>query len=450
MEWTYLNARNTPAPIASASGNGTTAMTYHYGYYLYNYSSSGSPVALSTNGVDWAFSSYLAPTDTRFTAVAYGNGIFVVAGNGGVIARSTNGVDWVRSGNTNADFALLGAAYGNGRYVFVGSTIYTTTNLVDFERNDEGYDYQPGFNSVVYGAGLFAAGGAGGTLIWSSDGSTWSHCANSAEATINSIAHGAGRFIAMGLNGVTMTSTDANHWQPVNSGTTQAIKQVTYGGGMFVAVGPVGIVLTSQDGLNWTSRSTGLTGILSGVSYGDNRFIAVGQFGSVITSQDGVNWTRLNIGASNSFVGNSYGGGLFIAASGASTLHGYTLFVSFDGERWTETMYSSPQRLVNVTFFNNTFILLLKNFLRLKDAAILQSDPITRLYLSISSAQNHEAMEILSRGGEAGRSYQLQANSNLVSTTWTTIGSFVQTNTTTRVTVPANTQPQTFYRAVRN
>jgi photosystem II stability/assembly factor-like uncharacterized protein len=52
-------------------------------------------------------------------------------------------------------------------------------------------------------------------------------------------------FVAVGSNGTILTSTDGTTWIQQTLGTTNGLSDVTYGNGMFVAVGSNGTILTS-------------------------------------------------------------------------------------------------------------------------------------------------------------------------------------------------------------
>jgi len=78
----------------------------------------------------------------------------------------------------------------------------------------------------------------------------------------------------VGAGGTILTSTDGTTWTLQTSGTP--LNGVTYGGGKFAAVGNSGTILTSTDGTTWTAQTSGTTNQLNGVTYGNGRFVAVG------------------------------------------------------------------------------------------------------------------------------------------------------------------------------
>ena len=86
--------------------------------------------------------------------------------------------------------------------------------------------------------------------------------------TTKSIKYVAVKYVAVGAGGTILTSSDGISWTSRTSGTSQPLTGISYGGSTFVAVGASGTILTSSDGTSWTSRTSGTSQALSGVSYG--------------------------------------------------------------------------------------------------------------------------------------------------------------------------------------
>ena len=76
-----------------------------------------------------------------------------------------------------------------------------------------------------------------------------------------------GLFVTVGQSGTIVTSSDGTSWTKKNSGTSTLLWGVTYGNGLFVSVGQSGTILTSPDGTSWTQRTSGTSKILNGVTY---------------------------------------------------------------------------------------------------------------------------------------------------------------------------------------
>lgn len=108
----------------------------------------------------------------------------------------------------------------------------------------------------------------------------------------------------MGGSGTIVTSSDGTTWTPRTSGTLSAFKGVAYGNSAFVAVGQIGAIVTSSDAINWTQTYGASTSInLETVAYGNGTFVTVGDSGVIITSTDGASWTPRTTGIPNQLFG---------------------------------------------------------------------------------------------------------------------------------------------------
>ena len=74
------------------------------------------------------------------------------------------------------------------------------------------------------------------------------------------------KFMAVGSEGTILISSDGTSWTERSSGTGNTLYGVTYGNGLFVTVGNSGTIVTSSDGTTWTSRSSGTSQGLNGVT----------------------------------------------------------------------------------------------------------------------------------------------------------------------------------------
>ena len=93
-----------------------------------------------------------------------------------------------------------------------------------------------------------------------------------------------GGFVAVGDDGTILTSSNGTSWTSRTFGTGSVLFGVSYGVSTFVAVGYSGTILTSSDGTSWTSRTSGTSQQLRGVSYGGSKFVVVGVSGTIVSS----------------------------------------------------------------------------------------------------------------------------------------------------------------------
>lgn len=187
-------------------------------------------------------------TNKHLLNVIYGNGLFVAGGqNGRLFISNDEGVSWEEVDSGTEDF-LYGAAYGNGVFVLTGN-----------------------FNSPP-----------SRTIVTSSDGETWTPQA--AEIGLSDVAFGNGKFVAVGSSGSYLTSTDGLMWEQHQMPITKTLRDITYGHDMFMAVGDNGTVATSADGEHWTFHDSGVDEYLFGVAYGRDTFVIVGDQGLILQS----------------------------------------------------------------------------------------------------------------------------------------------------------------------
>ena len=68
------------------------------------------------------------------------------------------------------------------------------------------------------------------------------------------------RLVAVGVDGTIVYSSDGISWTAAsNSATSQSLYEVTWSGSRFVAVGRAGTIVYSEDGDNWTAASNSAT-----------------------------------------------------------------------------------------------------------------------------------------------------------------------------------------------
>lgn len=161
------------------------------------------------------------------------------------------------------------------------------------------------YSMATNGSTIIVVAGNNGNLVSSTDsGATFTaRTSGFGSNIINSIAFGAGIFVAVGAQGTITTSTDGITWTARTAGVgTNQLYSVSYLNGNFIAVGVgagggTGGVTTSTDGITWTKRTTPATtsATLSSVTYGNGYYVAVGDFNTTagIYSTNLSTWTGL-------------------------------------------------------------------------------------------------------------------------------------------------------------
>ena len=205
---------------------------------------------------------------------------------------------------------------------------------------------------------------------------------------LNSVTYGNNQFIAVGDSGSILSSSNCTTWTIKNSGTTTRILSVTYGNELFVAVGDTN--LTSSDGTTWTiknstwvnkSSTPSLFPALYPVSmtFCNNQFVAV-DGGSILTSSDGTtfaikrSYENLPLQTIEFLMSVTYGNGLFMAVGYSEApdddycctltppykMNAGLIFSSSDGRTWTQKdsgmTFTYYNYFTSVTYGNGVFV----------------------------------------------------------------------------------------------
>ena len=245
-----------------------------------------STISTSPDGVTWT--ALNVPAD--LWGVAFGNNTFLTAGSAGIVSTSPDGNIWTPRSNASIlapSFCSVG--YGNGTFV-VGAGGGLFSNLYTSPDGITSTTINSGTVAAIlgsgYGNGMFVAVGDMGTILTSSNASTWVRRTSGASLVFRSVAYGNGIFVVVGTGpGSTLTSNDGGvTWVSRDVGTSNALYGVTFGNGVFVAVGNAGAILTSTDGITWKTRVSGTFTTLSGITFGNRTFVVVGQDGTILQS----------------------------------------------------------------------------------------------------------------------------------------------------------------------
>ncbi len=466
---TWTNRNLAVFASAVAYGNGLFAAAGGTGH--------NGLIATSSDGADWRILQFGGAD--YFLGVTYGNGTFVAVGyddnpNIGAIFTSQDGTNWMSRDSGTTSF-LYAIAYGNGRFVAVGDG-----GAVVLSEDGSTWRSLDNLHSITSGNGILAVVGARGTILTSTDGVTWNDRTGGNTTGLDEIIFANNMFIAVGNAGAVLTSADGVTWASHASGTANELHGITHDNGLFVAVGRNGTILTSTDGISWTSRSSGTTSYLKSVTYGSGTFVAVGNLSSnVLTSTDGVTWASrdLPVPYSLNFDAIVYANGTFVAVGDA----GYVA-TSSDGITWSVSSTSTYLNLRAVTYANGTFVVVANNgvILTSSDAVtwasrasatgnnlrdvvyfdgrfvavgnngtVLQSGSFAPAQLRAHGRPSRDGFELVITG-EIGRTYRVQASSDLSRSNWVDLFTFENTDGTTTVFLDSQAGhfAHRFYRVV--
>jgi photosystem II stability/assembly factor-like uncharacterized protein len=134
--------------------------------------------------------------------------------------------------------------------------------------------------------------GAGGTILSSTDGFTWTAQTSNTTADLKGIGSNSTytngvttyNFVAVGAAGTVMTSPDAVTWTRQTINTNASLNALSYVN-QFMAVGSNGTIITSSDGITWTSRTSNSTENLTTLIRASNQYIAVSDTGKILYSK---------------------------------------------------------------------------------------------------------------------------------------------------------------------
>jgi hypothetical protein len=174
--------------------------------------------------------------------------------------------------------------------------------------------------------------------------------------TLTRLLYAEGKFISVGAGGTVVESTDGTSWIACSTGVTFNLKSVTFYKNKFIAVGD-GIIY-SENGITWKvcSQETAL----NDVAAGDSAIVAVGD-DKILTSSDGITWSK-QVFQYVYLLTIEWGAGKFVTAGDSTNTDIWPNYVgkmlySPDGTTWTAMPQSySGQTFGTIDWGDNKFI----------------------------------------------------------------------------------------------
>ena len=211
--------------------------------------------------------------------IAFANSTFVAGGFGGVgysgeIYYSTDGVTWATSASI-APSDMNGLAYGNGKWVAVCTTTISPNQFTPLTSTNNGVTWTTGTVQTTFGGatdlffynGVFILTTSASKIVTSVDGITWTLAANLTALFLPiAITFGNGVFCALGSGGAIAISSDLTNWTSVQASYTSPaylFNDIDFYNGRFIAVGisygtSTTVILTSIYATDWTLSDTGI------------------------------------------------------------------------------------------------------------------------------------------------------------------------------------------------
>jgi photosystem II stability/assembly factor-like uncharacterized protein len=259
----------------------------------------------SPDGLSWTVAG-MGREGEVFRAAAFGNGRFVTVGSFGgknIYAATSDGTTWT-TGRKEANYSkyLRSLFYVGDRFLSIGGDPVTVgaanpfvCTTADGEAWSDYKDISGKFllRRVAAGNGILVSVGDRGRRAVSKDGgTTWDDVPNTRpKDTMVDIAFGNGVFIGVGLHGLRMTTRDGLTWsEPLSGEEGEHINSILFAGGRFVGVGLGGTYL-SKDGDQWERRPNQNAPLTA--TFGNNRFVGAAWRGRLLTSEDGIVWRQV-------------------------------------------------------------------------------------------------------------------------------------------------------------
>jgi len=171
-------------------------------------------------------------------------------------------------------------------------------------------------------------------------------------------------FVVVGSNGTILTSTNGSSWTKRTINITNHLYSVEFGNNLFIAVGDTGTIITSPDGINWTSKTSGTTKYLRGISYCNSKYIACGDNGALLISDDATTWNIVDIPTAIVSLANVtlkkaiYANSIYIIIGDNGTMLTYSGAEILQGSSWTvfSTTSFNSNHLYDIIWDGSKFI----------------------------------------------------------------------------------------------
>jgi Immunoglobulin I-set domain len=193
-------------------------------------------------GATW-YRTNLAGGGGYLDGIAHGNGTYVAVGQNGLVFTSPDALTWSnRTSGTSS--TLYDVAFGNGIFVATiagSSNVLTSPNGITW--TTRGTVVGGNYDTVVFRDGLFY--GAGTRIATSPDGIAWTD-RGAPSAQLIGMEKAGNAYVAYGSTGTLLTSTNLTTWSNIATLTVQQLKGAAFGNDTFVVVGRGGVVFQSD------------------------------------------------------------------------------------------------------------------------------------------------------------------------------------------------------------
>ena len=215
-------------------------------------------------------------------------------------------LNWSWANPTPQGNMMEAVAWSGSTYAAVGAmgTIMTSTDGVSWTVQKSGvekYEHSKDLTDVIWTGTQFVATGIRGVILTSPDGVNWTVIDfNTSTGFFNTVNWNGSQlltFINYFSSSRPIVSTDGVTWTWGDDYVSGKYNGIHWDGTQYVAVGSTGIsgqgiVATSTNGLNWVVETNTITRSLYDVTKTDSQYIAVGSSNVHVTSPNGKVWTE--------------------------------------------------------------------------------------------------------------------------------------------------------------
>lgn len=200
-------------------------------------------------------------TVANLRSVKENAGTWIIVGADSTILRSTDGANFSARTAPTAAVAITDVAYGNGRWVAVG-TVGAAGAI--FTSDDDGLTWvlpvsgggAAGNQCVEYGTALWMVGGVGGQILTSVDGAAWTARSVGVALAVNDLLHVGDHWLAAVSTDIRRSNDGGVTWAVTAAAImTSTILSLAQSDGRFMAAGLQGAVRMSDNETDWTTPS---------------------------------------------------------------------------------------------------------------------------------------------------------------------------------------------------
>ncbi|MBK8478811.1 MAG: PKD domain-containing protein [Opitutaceae bacterium] len=282
----------------------------------------------------------------------------------------------------------------------------------------------PGFESqpqLTFGSSGFVlagkkSGAAAGQIGYSPDGRLWRVATFPAGVpTINDVASSGSAYLAVASGGTVLRSTDASTWTVTTVPGLPDFRHVVWDGTTWLAVaveagsGWPRRLWSSPDGATWTRRDTFASDIFALHSCGGTAY-AMGWYGGLKYSTDhGLTWHEAALPLATAWTTRRMAAapdGTLILAAKAMDENGQpaVLLVSTDGRSWTRATGAEPITEANSLVFGAGHFVAVGNGASIRDSALLfpsNAAPIVTITAAPASAAARQPVRFAATATDA-------------------------------------------------